>query len=112
MKVSGDGRHSLKIRFTVENTGRRAGTEVAQAYVSLPAVTGEPPSRLIGWERVTLQPGQRRTVEVSLSRSDLNDLHLLQYWDSTWRTASGVYGVTVGGSSSGGLRTSFVVPRP
>ncbi|XVV08646.1 beta-glucosidase family protein [Actinoplanes sp. CA-131856] len=104
------GSHGLKIKFTIKNTGRRTGTEVAQAYVSLPAATGEPPSRLIGWERVTLAPGQKKTVEIALSRADLSDLHLLQYWNTarkSWTTAPGTYGISVGGSSDTRTKTSF-----
>ncbi|GAA0471332.1 glycosyl hydrolase [Paractinoplanes deccanensis] len=111
-RVSGDGRRSLTISFDLKNTGKRTGTEVAQAYVTLPAATGEPPSRLVGWQRVTLAPGQRRTIEITLTRSDLAGLHLLEYWDparAKWATARGVYGAGVGGSSEPSVRTSFRV---
>jgi beta-glucosidase len=40
--VATDGRKEVRIRFRVTNTGERAGTEVAQVYVTLPAGTGEP----------------------------------------------------------------------
>ncbi|WP_164842418.1 fibronectin type III-like domain-contianing protein [Actinoplanes solisilvae] len=93
--------------FRLTNTGRRAGTEVAQAYATLPASTGEPSKSLVGWERVTLAAGQSRTVDLTLSRDDLADLHLLQYWDGLWKTAKGTYGIRVGGSSQTTLRASF-----
>ena len=41
-----DGRSTIRIRFTIRNTGRRTGTETAQAYVELPTSTGEPSKRL------------------------------------------------------------------
>jgi beta-glucosidase len=107
LRVSGDGRKDVRIRFTVTNTGRRAGTEVAQAYVTLPAATGEPAKRLAGWSRVTLDPGRSRTVELRFDRSDLADLHLLEYWEAgrgDWTTARGRYEFRVGGSSDTALR--------
>ncbi|MBM2618359.1 glycoside hydrolase family 3 C-terminal domain-containing protein [Actinoplanes sp. LDG1-06] len=90
-------RGEVNIRVRLTNTGRRSGTEVAQAYATLPASTGEPSKRLVSFQRVTLAPGQSRTVDLSLSRSDLADLHLLQYWSGGWKTAHGTYGVQVGG---------------
>ncbi|MBU2668921.1 glycoside hydrolase family 3 C-terminal domain-containing protein [Actinoplanes bogorensis] len=93
------GEVTIKVRLT--NTGRRTGTEVAQAYVTLPGSTGEPSKRLAAFQRVTLAPGQSRTVDLSLSRTDLADLHLLQYWSGTWKTARGAYTVEVGGRRAG-----------
>jgi beta-glucosidase len=109
VRVTGDGHGDLRIRFQITNTGRRTGTEVAQAYVTLPAATGEPAKRLVGWSRVTLAAGRHRTVEIRLSRADLTDLHLLEYWAGEWRTAPGTYRVHVGGSSQTTLSDTFRV---
>ncbi|MEV6301924.1 glycoside hydrolase family 3 C-terminal domain-containing protein [Actinoplanes sp. NPDC051861] len=110
LETRGDGRGELRLRFRIANTGKRTGTEVAQAYVSLPAATGEPSKRLVGWSRVTLKPGETRTVEIRLARADLKDLHLLEYWSSQgWKTATGSYTVHVGGSSRTALRDTFRV---
>ncbi|MGK5682752.1 beta-glucosidase family protein [Actinoplanes sp. URMC 104] len=100
-------RGDVRISVRLTNTGRRTGTEVAQAYASLPPSTGEPPKRLVAFSRVTLAPGQSRTVDLTLSRADLRDLHLLQYFDGAWKTARGTYGIQVGGSSKSGLRAAF-----
>src|SRR4029077_7444679 len=35
------------VSFTVKNTGKRAGSETAQVYASLPESAGEPPKRLV-----------------------------------------------------------------
>lgn len=101
--TSGD--EEIRVQCRPTNTGERVGSEVAQVYVELPAVAGEPSQRLIGWEHVTLQPGEHRNVEIALSSEDLADLLLLllllQYWhESTesWTTAPGTYTVHVGGS--------------
>ena len=98
---STDGEKEIRIRFRLTNTGDRAGTEIAQAYVELPDSAGEPSQRLVGWEHVTLQPGEHRNVEITLSSEDLADLRLLQHWNAdaeAWQTASGTYTLHVGGS--------------
>jgi beta-glucosidase len=58
--------------FTVANTGSRAGATVVPVYVSQPVSTlVVPPRRLVGWAKVTLDPGQSRTVEVTFPASEL-----------------------------------------
>jgi beta-glucosidase len=86
-----------RVRFTVTNTGRRTGTEVAQVYVGrLPTSLPTPVKQLAGVARVTLRPGQSRTVTVSLDRLSLS------YWDSQadrWVTPAGRVRMLVGSSS-------------
>ena len=55
---------TVSVSFTVRNSGKRAGTEIAQVYASLPDAAGEPPKRLIGWARVELAPGESKQVSV------------------------------------------------
>src|ERR1019366_8752593 len=57
---------SNTVSFSVKNTGRRAGTEVAQVYVMLPSAAGEPFKRLAAWERVPLKAGESKTVTLPL----------------------------------------------
>jgi beta-glucosidase len=58
--------------FTVANTGSRAGTTVVPVYVSQPVSTlVVPPRRLVGWARITLDPGQSRSVDVTFPASEL-----------------------------------------
>ncbi|MFC4116726.1 beta-glucosidase, partial [Nonomuraea zeae] len=95
------GAKELRVRFRLTNTGSRAGTETAQVYVELPRAANEPSKRLLGWQKVTLAPGESRSVQVTVSADDLADLHLLQYWNAgagKWATARGGYDVTVGTS--------------
>ena len=50
---------------------------------------------------------KRKNVEITLSPTDLEDLHLLDYWDTTlsaWTTTDGTYAVTVGSSFNTVLR--------
>ena len=44
----------------VTNTSRRAGSTVAQAYLSFPRSAGEPPRQLKGYEKVQLASGSQR----------------------------------------------------
>lgn len=86
--------------FAVTNTGRRAGTEIAQVYLGLPEVGGEPGRRLVGWAHVLLEPGECQQVTVRLAPQSLD--HLLSYWEvdrTTWEIAQGEYQVYVGASS-------------
>jgi beta-glucosidase len=107
-----DGKQDVRVSFNVRNTGSRTGTEVAQAYVELPAGAGEPAPRLAAWERVTLRPNEQKRITLTLTGADLADLHLLQYWDAVrdaWVTPAGQFQVHVGGSSETTLDGTFRV---
>ncbi|WP_205687311.1 glycoside hydrolase family 3 C-terminal domain-containing protein [Cellulomonas endophytica] len=109
---STDGDRALRVRFRLTNTGGRAGTETAQAYVTLPGSAGDPGSRLVGWQEVTLEPGASRWVEIVLTEAELAEHRALQHWDDVterWTTAAGRYTVAVGGSSEADLTASFTV---
>lgn len=56
----------VTVRFSVTNTGGRSGAEVAQVYARLPAGLGEPPKRLVGWEKVVLGAGETRQVSITI----------------------------------------------
>ncbi len=58
--------------FTVANTGSRAGTDIVPVYVHQPiSAVLVPGQRLAGFARVTLDPGQSKTVHVSFPVSEL-----------------------------------------
>jgi beta-glucosidase len=58
--------------FTVANTGTTAGTDVVPVYVHQPvSLVVVPPQRLVGFARVTLDPGQSKTVQVTFPASAL-----------------------------------------
>ena len=94
------GARTVQVSFTITNTGERAGAEIAQVYLGLPASTGEPPKRLVGWAKVELMPGETKEVSVTLDPNAAT--HPLSYWDVStngWEIASGDYRVDVGASS-------------
>jgi beta-glucosidase len=63
-------------RFTLTNTGARAGTDIVPVYVSQPVSSVVvPPQRLVGFARVTLQAGQSKLVSVSFPTSTLAETH-------------------------------------
>jgi beta-glucosidase len=91
---------NFQVSFGLTNTGPVAGAEVAQVYLGLPATTGEPPRRLVGWQKVLLQPGQTQNVTIEVDENDSS--HPLSYWDvnsSSWLVADGDYSVYLGNSS-------------
>ena len=60
----------LTVSVDVTNTGSRAGDEVVQLYVKhLRIEGGAPAEELKGFQRVTLQPNETKTVEIPLKAS-------------------------------------------
>jgi beta-glucosidase len=57
----------LMVQADVENTGSRTGDEVVQVYIHRVASSVTPPVKeLKGFERVSLKPGEKRTVQFAL----------------------------------------------
>ena len=100
----------LEVSFTLTNTGDVEGAETAQLYLTLPDSAGQPAKRLVGFEKVTLQPGAQEQVTVRIGVTDSNRPFsyftpaepddLANWADGEWSTASGQYRVHVGGSSA------------
>jgi beta-glucosidase len=84
------------VRFTVRNAGPRAGAEVAQVYVALPAAANEPPKRLANWSKVLLNPGESKEVSLSINPRELS---IYDEKSDTWKQLPGRYIIMVGGSS-------------
>lgn len=84
------------VRFTVTNTGARAGDEVAQLYARLPQGSEESFKRLAGWARIRLQPGEAKTVTVPI---DERVLRVFEESTESWRLLPGEYELSVGSSS-------------
>ena len=87
----------------VTNTGKRAGAQVVQAYVTLPAAPGamQPPRRLIGFSRIELAPGSSGEVSIAIDAAASN--HPLSVWSEAehkWVVPAGAFKVWVGTSSS------------
>jgi len=107
-----NGSNTATVTATVTNTGSRAGADVAQLYIGDPSATGEPPSQLKDFQRVSLNPGASTTVTFTVP------VHDLTYWAGPgaasyptawegsdpdgggWTAPAGAYAVGVGDSSA------------
>jgi beta-glucosidase len=84
------------VTLHVKNSGERAGLAVAEVYLSLPANAGEPPRRLIGWQKCALQPGEDRLITITI---DPRMLAVFDVSKDQWTILPGDYRVYVGDSS-------------
>lgn len=88
---------TLTVSVDVTNTGSRAGKEVVQLYVSdRTGSVRRPLKELKGYEKVSLEPGETKTVTMTLDKRSFA-------WYSTelhdWYAASGEYEILIGASS-------------
>jgi beta-glucosidase len=100
---------SVEVLVDVQNSGRRAGEEVAQLYIhQRSGSTSRPVRELKGFERIALAPGEKRTVRFTLGPSELT------YWSTAakgWVQEPATFDVWAGGDSNATLTTTFRVMR-
>jgi len=100
---------STEVLVDVENTGRRAGDEVAQLYIHQRYGSASRPVReLKGFERVTVAPGQKRTVRFTLGKSELT------YWSGAvkeWIQEPAAFDLWVGADATASLTTTLRVVK-
>ncbi|MFL5608286.1 MAG: glycoside hydrolase family 3 C-terminal domain-containing protein [Gemmatimonadaceae bacterium] len=101
LRTSGSARRAsdtVRVRVRVTNTGARAGDEVVQLYAQhLGSTVPRPLKELKAYKRVTLQPGQTRTVTLPLAAKSL------AYWNETqhrWVIEPDSVRLVVGSSSA------------
>jgi beta-glucosidase len=100
-----------EVSFDVSNTGKRAGSEVAQVYVGdAHAQVPRPAKELKGFAKVELKPGETKRVKVMLNQ------RALSYYDvnaKQWRAEPGDFHVLVGPSSAQiELRGKLTLSKP
>ncbi|NIJ32227.1 glycoside hydrolase family 3 C-terminal domain-containing protein [Sphingomonas oligoaromativorans] len=88
----GGAANGLHVTTEIRNTGDRAGEDVAQLYLNFPAMDGAPRVALRGFQRVALEPGERRTIHFDLSPRDLSAVTS----DGVREVMAGNYRVSVG----------------
>jgi beta-glucosidase len=94
------GSTPITVRATVSNTGPVAGAEVVQIYLGLPAPTNQPPKRLVGFQKVKVEPGATEQVRIVVDPEATNHpLSVWSYCERSFTIASGDYTVYVGTSS-------------
>ena len=85
-----------EVSCEVTNTGKLAGAEVSQLYLTYPESAGQPFKQLRGFAKTVLKPGERQMVTFRLADRWLSN------WDvatHSWKLATGEFKVGVGGSS-------------
>lgn len=96
IKVTGNGKKTT-VTFTVRNTGKTAGADVAQVYVhQQQSSLARPEKELKGFQKVWLKPGESKTVTVVLNEDAFkyyNDVKM------AWVTEKGNFDILVGNSS-------------
>jgi beta-glucosidase len=99
----------LTVSVEVENSGKRTGDEVVQLYIrDLVASMTRPVKELKGFQRVTLQPGERRRVEFVLGQEQLG------FWNREMRyvVEPGEFRIMVGANSAELIEAKFeVIPN-
>ena len=86
----------INVSVDVTNTGKRKGDEIVQLYVSdLVSSVTTYVSQLRGFERVSLNPGETKTVHFILKPEDLELLNK----DMHWVVEPGMFEVKIGSSS-------------
>ena len=87
---------TAQVSVDVENTGARAGVETVQLYIHqrfTPVAT--PIKQLRGFDRIALEPGEKKTVEFTLGPEDLQLLNQ----EMRWVVVPGTFDLMVGRSS-------------
>lgn len=89
---------SISVSCCIENTGDRAGAEVAQVYIQQtnPSIS-RALKELKGFTKVFLQPGEKQRATIDMDRK-----YACSFWDEDrdmWIVEKGKYKVMVGGSS-------------
>jgi beta-glucosidase len=98
---------SVTVSFTVTNTGSRAGSDVPQIYVGFPHIDegDEPPLQLKGFQKVTLNPGESKSVRLVLEKDAFS------YWSAKskqWEIAKGTFKIVLAASSEDERATETV----
>jgi beta-glucosidase len=98
LKVSGDISRdaAATVSVTIENSGNRAGDEVVQLYLRQDYTSlTRPVKEMKGFERITLQPGEKRTVNFPVG------FEQIKFWkEGDWVAEPGTIRLMIGSSSA------------
>jgi beta-glucosidase len=91
--IGADG--ALNVEIPVTNSGMMAGDEIVQLYIGYPATQVRRPAKeLKAFTRVTLAPGETKSVQFSVPARDM------AYWsDMGWKVETGMHSVLIGPSA-------------
>ena len=103
-EIGRDGQ--LQVTVTVTNSGKRAGTEIAQLYVrDIVGSVTRPVKELKGFQQVELAPGETRDVTFTIRPADL----AFYTAQGRWEAEPGSFKVFVGGNSRDVKQASFTL---
>jgi beta-glucosidase len=88
---------TVRVTTQVRNVGNRSGDEVAELYLNFPNVPGTPRIALRGFRRVSLIPGEAKTVTFDLAPRDLSSVTP----GGVHKVLAGSYRVSVGSGQPG-----------
>jgi len=83
------------VTVDLTDTGRRAGTDVVQAYLTFPKAAGEPPAQLAAFAPIAVTPGQTRAVTLTVPGTAFQWFQV-----NRWTEGGGTYRIGVGDSSA------------
>ncbi|MBO5499815.1 MAG: glycoside hydrolase family 3 C-terminal domain-containing protein [Bacteroidales bacterium] len=93
--MTADGK--MTVTVDVKNTGDREGAEIVQLYIADPvAGIDRPAKELKGFEKITLKPGESKTVSFEI---DAADLSYYSIEDNGWKAEAGEFQALIGPSS-------------
>jgi beta-glucosidase len=108
MNVAPPARSGFQASVTVQNTGDVAADEVVQFYISaLESRLPAPISQLIGFERIHLQPGESKTVELTV----MPEMLMLYDEEGNPTLEPGQFCLTAGGCSPGARGLALGAPQ-
>ena len=94
--MTADGKMTISV--DVKNTGDREGAEVVQLYIADPASSiDRPVKELKGFEKITLKPGESKTVSFEIAADALS---YYSVEDNGWKAEAGEFQALIGPSSA------------
>jgi len=96
LKITGMISSVLTITASVQNSGKVAGSEVAQLYIGFPATAGEPPQVLRGFQKLVLDAGASADATFQLTKAEISIWNIPT---GSWQAVTGTFNVFVGSSS-------------
>ena len=94
--MTADGKMTISV--DVKNTGDREGAEVVQLYIADPASSiDRPVKELKGFEKITLKPGESKTVSFEIAADGLS---YYSVEDNGWKAEAGEFQALIGPSSA------------
>ncbi|MNY07351.1 Periplasmic beta-glucosidase precursor [compost metagenome] len=105
-KTSFKSGESITASIEIKNTGSTAGKEVVQLYIrDLEGSSTRPVKELKGFQKISLQPGETKTVSFKITEEDL------KFYNTTLKFTAepGDFHVFIGGNSRDVMETKFTM---